>query len=62
MEIPTSKRLCDAERFVEGLRLLAKECNLSEVTYCQLGIQTFSFKDGSSIGGMRAFKDAQICK
>ena len=60
MEIPTSRRLCDAERFVEGLRLLAKECNMTDVNYCKLGINKFRFRDGSTIGGMRAFIDANI--
>ena len=58
MEIPTTRRLNDAERYVEGLKLLAKECNLDKVHYDMLGITKFIFSDGSSIGGMRAFIDA----
>ena len=58
MEIPTTRRLSDAERYVEGLKLLAKECNLDIVRYDMIGITKFIFSDGSSIGGMRAFIDA----
>lgn len=58
MEIPTTRRLSDAERYVEGLKLLAKECNLNTLLYNMLGITKFIFSDGSSIGGMRAFIDA----
>ena len=58
MEIPTTRRLNDAERYVEGLKLLAKECNLDKVQYDMLGITKFIFSDGSSIGGLRAFIDA----
>ncbi len=58
MEIPTTKRLSDAERYVEALKLIAKECNLDKVRYDKIGIVKFIFSDGSSIGGMRAFMDA----
>lgn len=58
MEIPTTRRLNNAERYVEGLKLLAKECNLDTVRYDKLGITKFIFSDGSSIGGLRAFMDA----
>ena len=60
MEIPKTKTLCDAERFVEGLKLLAKECNISNVRYNQLGILSYEFADGSKIGGMSAMRLANI--
>ena len=60
MEIPKTKTLCDAERFVEGLKLLAKECNISNVRYNQLGILSYEFADGSKIGGMNAMRLANI--
>lgn len=60
MEIPTTKKLNDAERFVAGLELLAKECNLYRVKYTQMGVTLFSFGDGSSVGGLTAWRCANI--
>ena len=60
MEIPKTKTLCDAERFVEGLKLLAKECKMSKVKYDQLGIILYEFADGSKVGGTTAMKLANI--
>lgn len=52
--------MCDAERFITGLKMLAEECNMSFVRYNGLGIWKFEFEDGSTVGGMRAFMDAGI--
>ena len=60
MEIPRTKQLCQAERWVEGLRLLAKECQMSSIRYCALGVTRFEFADGSSIGDMRSYIEAGI--
>lgn len=60
MDIPKTKELCEAERFVEGLKLLAKECKMSNVKYNQLGIISYEFADGSKIGGMAAMRMANI--
>ena len=57
MDIPKTKTvtLCDAERYAEGLKQLARECNLTSIRYCKLGVQMFSFADGSEIGVCPAF-------
>lgn len=62
MDIPTTKQLSDAERFCIGLGMLATECNMSRIEYCDLGVVTFRFSDGSSVGGIRAYKDAKLIK
>lgn len=62
MNIPATKILCDAERFIIGLKMLAEECNMSFIEYNKLGILKFKFEDGSTVGGMRAFMDAGIIK
>lgn len=53
---------CDCKKFVVGLNELAQQCNVSSVTYNQLGIIKIEFADGSSIGGLRLWKDAGIIK
>ena len=59
MEIPTTKNLCDAERFAEGLKILARECNVTNVEYNRLGsIIKMSFADGSHAGGAWLFIEA----
>lgn len=62
MEIPKTKeiKLCNAERFCEGLRLIAEECGISRIVYCGLGITTLEFEDGSSVGCLRAFREAGL--
>lgn len=60
MQIPTTRTLCDAERFCIGLKMLAEECNLDSVEYMGLGIKKFIFEDGSTMGGMRVFMEAGI--
>jgi len=60
MNIPTTRTLCDAERFCIGLKMLAEECNMSSLEYNGFGIIKFIFNDGSTIGGMRAFMEAGI--
>jgi hypothetical protein len=62
MEIPTTKILCDAERFCEGLRLIAEECNMSKVAYNKIGAVDVEFEDGSSVGMVTAFRKAGIIK
>lgn len=60
IEIPDSKviELCDAEKFIDALRIIGDKCGVSEVTYNKFGVVSFKFEDGSSIGGLRAFVDA----
>lgn len=60
MNIPTTKTLCDAERFCIGLKMLADECNMSSLEYNGLGVIKFIFNDGFTIGGMRSLMDAGI--
>lgn len=48
----TTKQLCDCERFIEGIKLLVKECNV--VSYSGLDIH---FADGSS-GGYKGILNA----
>ena len=60
MEIPTTKKLNDAERFCEGLAMLARECNLTSIEYAKIGIYKYEFADGSSIGSIRAHQEAGI--
>ncbi len=64
MDIPKTQTisLSDAERFCIGLKMLAEECNLSEISYIPLGIKTFIFKDGSKVGGLGAFMSAGLIK
>lgn len=60
MEIPKTKTitLCDAERFIEGLKMLAKECNATNIEYNGFGPLKFIFDDGSEVGSVRAFINA----
>ena len=60
MNIPTTKTICDAERFCIGLKMLAKECNMNSVEYNGMGIKKFIFNDGSVMGGIRAFIESGI--
>ena len=61
MEIPTTKQLSQAERFAEGLRLLADECNMTKIEYNSLGIVLkYYFNDGSDIGCGRAHVEAGL--
>lgn len=54
MQIPTTKTLNDMERFCEGLRLLASECNMVGIEFNGFGPTKFNFKDGSWVGSLRA--------
>lgn len=61
MEIPRTKVLSQAERFIEGLKLLADECNMSSVKYTKMGIViTYKFDDSSSVGCGRAHQMAGL--
>lgn len=60
MEIPTTKKLCQAERFCEGLKMLANECDMSSISWTKLGSLQFFFNDGSSVGGLRACYEAGL--
>ena len=60
MEIPKTKELCQAERFCKGLKLLAEECNMSSISYTNLGSLEFFFGDGSSVAGLRACIEAGL--
>lgn len=57
MEIPKTKiiTLCDSERFIEGLKQLAKECNAVDIQYNAYGPVKFHFGDGSEVGSVYAF-------
>lgn len=60
MDIPKTREMSDAERFCYGLGMLARECNLANVKYNAFGVSLFQFKDGSSVGGVTAYKEAGI--
>lgn len=64
MEIPKTQMvtLNDAERFCLGLKMLAEECNMTQVTHNKLGILKFTFKDGTTVGGLGAYISAGIIK
>jgi len=51
--IPDTKtlRLSDAEKFVECLKIAARECNMSGIRYNKLGmLMGVEFSDGSAMG------------
>ena len=52
--------MCDAERFCTALQIIADECHLTGITYNKLGIIKFHFSDGSTVGGLAAWKEAGI--
>lgn len=60
MEISKTKviTLSDAERFIEGLKMLAKECNVTSIYYNGFGPLRLHFDDGSKVGCLRAFINA----
>ena len=62
MNIPTTKTktLCQAERFCEGLKMLADECGMTQISHNDLGSMYYYFNDGSSVGGLRAHKEAGL--
>lgn len=60
MDIPKTREMSDAERFCYGLRELSLECNLTSVNHNMFGITFFQFEDGSSVGGLTAYKEAGI--
>lgn len=64
MDIPKTitHKLCDAERFIIGLKLLGEECNLTSVTYNAFGVIQYHFRDGSYVGSRRAEEDAGFIK
>ena len=64
MDIPSqiTRNLCDAERFCYGLKLLAEETNMSSIIWSNLGVETLKFADGSSVGSLRAFKEAGLVR
>lgn len=54
--------MSDAERFCYGLRELSLECNLVSVDHNMFGITFFEFEDGSSVGGLGAYREAGIIR
>ena len=62
MDIPKTREMSDAERFCYGLGMLAIECNLASVTHNMFGITFFEFEDGSSVGGLTAYREAGIIR
>ena len=64
MEIPTTEtiKLSQARRFCIGLKELAKECGMTSITYNTLGIISYKFNDGSSVGSRRAHLEAGLIK
>lgn len=55
-----TRELTDAERFCIGLKELAKECNLTNIRYSNIGITIYDFADGSGVGSLRAHRDAGL--
>ena len=49
-----------AQRFISGLEKLTNECDLTQVTYNAFGPLKLDFNDGSSVGMIRAFMDANL--
>lgn len=62
MDIPKTREMSDAERFCYGLGMLARECNLASVNHNMFGITFFQFEDGSSVGGLSAYREAGIIR
>ena len=62
MDIPKTREMSDAERFCYGLRELSVECNLASVNRNMFGITLFQFEDGSSVGGLAAYREAGIIR
>ena len=62
MEIPKTQtiNLSEAQRFCLGLKMLAKECSMESIDYNMMGVSTFHFADGSSVGGLRACIEAGL--
>lgn len=52
--------ICDAEKFCNGLKQLAAECDLSAVAYSVLGVTSYTFLDGSFISCLEAHKQANL--
>lgn len=49
-----------AQRFIIGLEKLTNECDLTQVSYNAFGPLELIFNDGSSVGMIRAFMDANL--
>lgn len=64
MDIPRkiTVELDQCLRFAIGLKQLADECGMTQIRYSDIGVTTFIFEDGSSIGCLRAFKEAGLIK
>lgn len=57
---PNIRAVCGARKFCNGLKTLAHECGMTTITYNKIGIITYKFKDGSSVGGIRAHQEAGL--
>ena len=62
LSIPHIKKMTQAERFIEGLRLLSEECGVTAVEYNAYGVTKFKFEDGSWAGSVRAYINAGYIK
>ena len=61
--IPTTKKLSDCERFIEGLKILANECHMTSIKYNELGIIIqYFFADGTYTGCGKAHELAGLIK
>lgn len=55
MEIPIVGKLSQADRFVEALKMLINECEITTSFYNGYGLTDLKFKDGSEIEASEAF-------
>ena len=59
--IPTTRKLSDCERFIEGLKILANECHMTSIRYNELGIIIqYFFADGTYCGCGKAHELAGL--
>ena len=61
-EIPKTMtvNLSQCQRFIIGLEELANECGMTNIEYNSFAPLRVHFNDGSSVGMLRAFFDANI--
>ena len=51
---------CNCEKFCMLLRKIAAECDMTSIDWNKIGVIKLYFDDGSSIGTLRAFKEAGL--
>ena len=62
IKISVPDNVSDCEKFYRALREISFACNLTFIDYSKIGIYKYVFSDGSSIGSLRAHKEAGIIK